>query len=528
MKNQLYLFLLLSSTQLVFAQVDDAPMIIEELESIYDDIAPVVSPSNDLLYFTKKNHPDNAGGERDPGDIWMSKKMNKVWMAAERVKGPINNHFFNSIIGITPDGTIMYLTGNYESPKKGGVSFSRKIADNWSEPKSVDIPYYKNKSDHISGSLSSDGKIMVLSIESFSTIGNEDLYYSFRRSNDRWTELRSLGADINTNAQELTPFLANDNKTLFFSSNGLGGAGSRDVFFAKRLDATWNTWSKPENIQEINTEGADWYYKLTSDPNFAVMVNTINSVGLGNILSTKLPENVTIEKTIEESMTASATPLTPYNRSIKKTVIRPKIPIHVKVLDGLTGNELNPQLIIKGINELNKSSYSEIVLGNGSSYTTKLYKDSVYTVDITMDGYLDEVRRFKIDTLESNDEVIFSLVRLEKGTTIQLQSVLFQRGTATMQESSFEELDRVVGMLKKNPNIEIELSGHTDNTGSSKLNIELSQKRSNTVKEYMVSKGISDKRLESRGYGGSKPISSNKSEATRKLNRRVEFTIIKN
>jgi outer membrane protein OmpA-like peptidoglycan-associated protein len=145
-----------------------------------------------------------------------------------------------------------------------------------------------------------------------------------------------------------------------------------------------------------------------------------------------------------------------------------------------------------------------------------------------MDGYLDEVRRFKIDTLESNDEVIFSLVRLEKGTTIQLQSVLFQRGTATMQESSFEELDRVVGMLKKNPNIEIELSGHTDNTGSSKLNIELSQKRSNTVKEYMVSKGISDKRLESRGYGGSKPISSNKSEATRKLNRRVEFTIIKN
>jgi outer membrane protein OmpA-like peptidoglycan-associated protein len=97
-----------------------------------------------------------------------------------------------------------------------------------------------------------------------------------------------------------------------------------------------------------------------------------------------------------------------------------------------------------------------------------------------------------------------------------------------MLESSYEELDRVAGMLKKNPNIEIELSGHTDNTGSSKLNIELSQKRSDTVQDYLINKGVSAKRLKSKGYGGSRPIASNRSEATRKLNRRVEFTIIKN
>lgn len=104
---------------------------------------------------------------------------------------------------------------------------------------------------------------------------------------------------------------------------------------------------------------------------------------------------------------------------------------------------------------------------------------------------------------------------------------MFNRGTAEIKDGSFEELDRVYTMLMKNPNIEIELSGHTDNTGSAKLNIELSQKRSDRIKDYLVEKGIDSKRLESKGYGGARPIASNRSESTRKLNRRVEFTIIK-
>ena len=146
------------------------------------------------------------------------------------MSGPINNTNFNAVIGITPDGNIMYVVGNYSNPRKGGVSYSRKIGENWSEPKPIDIPYFKNKSDHLSGSLSKDGKIMVLSLESFGSRGNEDIYYTFRKSIDEWTELRNLGVDINTEAQELTPYLAKDNKTLFFSSNGKGGQGSRDVF----------------------------------------------------------------------------------------------------------------------------------------------------------------------------------------------------------------------------------------------------------------------------------------------------------
>lgn len=505
------------------------PIIIDSLESIYDDISPVLSADESTLYFTKKNHPENAGGERDMGDIWYSKKVNGKWNSAQRLRGPVNNTHFNAVIGITPDGNIMYVVGNYKSPRKGGISYSRRIGDNWSEPQPVDIPYYKNKSEHLSGSLSKDGKIMVLSLESFSTRGNEDIYYTFRKSIDEWTELRNLGIDINTEAQELTPYLAPDNKTLFFSSNGRGGKGSRDVFYTKRKDATWTTWSEVVNLESVNSEGADWYFKLIDDGENALLVNTVNSIGLGNILKTKTPAEVVIEPEAEKSMTASSQSVLALNNNSNKkdAPVREKIAVQFEVVDGFTGNQLKPQLLIKGVNEMSKSSYSEIVMGKSSSYKTKLFKDSIYTVDISAEGYLDDLQTIKTDTIKADQTIRLELISLEEGTTIQLKSVLFQRGTADILDGSFEELDRVYSMLKKNPKIEIELSGHTDNTGSAKLNIELSQKRSDRIKQYLVEKGIDAKRLESKGYGGARPIASNKSEATRKLNRRVEFTIIK-
>jgi outer membrane protein OmpA-like peptidoglycan-associated protein len=505
----------------------ESPVLIDSLESIYDDISPVVSPDGTYLYFTKKNHPENKGGERDPGDIWYAQAENGVWKSAKRLEGPINNTNFNAVIGITPNGNIMYVVGNYKSPRKGGVSFSRKIGENWSEPQPIDIPYFKNKSDHLSGSLSEDGKIMVLSLESFGSRGDEDIYYTFRKSIDEWTELRNLGVDINTEAQELTPYLAKDNKTLFFSSNGRGGKGSRDVFYSKRQDATWTTWSEVKNLENINTQGADWYFRLVDESEKAVLVNTVNSIGLGNILMTNTPEAVEIEPEIEKSMTASSQSVLPFKNNDNASKNREKIKVKFDVVDGFTGNQLKPQLLIKGINEMSKSSYSEIVMGKTSSYQTKLFKDSIYTIDISVEGYLDDKQIIKTDTIENSATVKLELLSLKEGTTIQLKSVLFKRGTSEIKDGSFEELDRVYTMLKKNPTIEIELAGHTDNTGSAKLNIELSQKRSDRIKQYLVDKGIDPKRLESKGYGGARPIASNKSEATRKLNRRVEFTIIK-
>jgi OOP family OmpA-OmpF porin len=128
------------------------------------------------------------------------------------------------------------------------------------------------------------------------------------------------------------------------------------------------------------------------------------------------------------------------------------------------------------------------------------------------------------DEVEAN----FSLMPLEVGATMRLNKVYFDRGTANLLDQSFEELQNVVAMMRENPSVKIQLSGHTDNQGNSKLNLKLSEDRVDAVAEYLTEQGIDKKRIKGKGFGGTKPVASNASEETRKLNRRVEITIVKN
>ena len=194
-------------------------------------------------------------------------------------------------------------------------------------------------------------------------------------------------------------------------------------FYSKRQDATWTTWSEAKNLENINSEGADWYFRLTDNGDDALFVNTVNSIGLGNILKTTTPSEVEIEPEIEKSMTASSQSVLPFQTNKIKEVLREKIKVKVHVVDGFTGTKLNPQLLIKGVNEMGKSSYSEIVMGKTSSYETKLFKDSVYTVDISVEGYLDDKQTIKTDTINDNSTIELELFSLKEGTTIQLKSV---------------------------------------------------------------------------------------------------------
>src|SRR5690606_17301907 len=117
------------------------------------------------------------------------------------------------------------------------------------------------------------------------------------------------------------------------------------------------------------------------------------------------------------------------------------------------------------------------------------------------------------------------LTPLEIGQDIPLNNVFFVRSEPTLLPSSYPELNKLAKILMDNPSIEIELSGHTDNVGSAEKNVILSEQRVETVKKYLVSKGVSEGRITGKGYGGAKPIADNSSENTRRLNRRVEFRI---
>ncbi len=134
-----------------------------------------------------------------------------------------------------------------------------------------------------------------------------------------------------------------------------------------------------------------------------------------------------------------------------------------------------------------------------------------------------DLNEYDLKSLQLN----FQLQPIEVGTVVQIKNVLFYMGTTKLLDESYEGLNAVVGFLNDNPKIEIELNGHTDNRGDKKKNMVLSQQRVEVIKKYLVSKGINSKRITGKGYGDSRPLTTNDNEESRRLNRRVEFVILK-
>jgi len=163
------------------------------------------------------------------------------------------------------------------------------------------------------------------------------------------------------------------------------------------------------------------------------------------------------------------------------------------------------------------------------SYTIVLPSGVQYGYRAEAPDYLAESDNLDVTDRENYSEVSqdLFLVPFAVGSTIKLNNIFFAQSKYFLRENSYPELLRLVNILKEYPNVEIKLEGHTDNQGEPALNLKLSQDRVNEVKKYLVSKGIAAARITTEGFGDTKPLASNEEEATRKLNRRVEFRVTK-
>lgn len=487
------------------------------VNSPFDEQNPMLSPDGKVLFFTRSKHPENVGGVTDLADIWYCTMTDDgSWSPAQNLGRPLNDRFPNAIIGFSPDGRLMYLRNYYindhRNPVQQGISVSKGSTDGWSYPENLTIQYFMNKSDHQSTSLSADGKTMVMAIESYGTYGAEDIYVSFIEKDGSWSEPKNLGATINTSYHEMTPYLAEDNQTLYFASNGHKGFGSRDIFSSTRLDDTWRNWTEPQNLgPEVNTPGLELSYLAPPLGAYDYVTSTQNSDGYGDInrvnkKEVKVPDSVVVPEIPLQVVEIVELPFT-------GTVLSKvdQTPLDAKVLYRIDdGTETSLMMSAKAI-----SGRFAVTLEPGKNYL----------VEVTAPGYLTQSEEFRADEPIHRN---FALAPIEIGVSIRLQHVLFETGTTQLTNASFKELDMVVTLMKENPEMEIELSGHTDNQGNSKLNLQLSDDRVQVVKKYLVEKGIKNSRITGRGYGGTRPIASNANEESRKLNRRVEFTILKN
>ncbi|MEK6793319.1 MAG: OmpA family protein [Spirochaetota bacterium] len=475
------------------------------INSKHDDRLPIISPDGRTLYFIRMGSPENSDRDIESTDIWYSEKDAKGrWTKAKNIGKPLNNDAPNAVLSAGMDNNSLLLLSTYNSDgstKGNGISYSYRTKDGWAVPEEVVIDYFYNKHPEYSGyCLSQDWYYLIASVERDDSLGDTDLYVSFKVSDKKYSRPKNLGRTLNTSGKERTPFLAADNKTLYFSSDRPGGRGDMDIYVTRRLDNTWTNWSAPENLgPEFNTDGWDGYFSIPASGSQAYLVSSTGSLGMRDIFRIAMPDVI------------KPLPVVLVQGVVQNKKSGEPVDALIQYYD-LT----NGVLIGSAIADPANGRYS-IILQSGKRYAFRAEKKDFYAVNENLDvSVLTEYTEIEQDLM---------LVPIESGQTVRMNNIFFEYNKSDLHPESKEELNRVVALLRNNSTMKLEIAGHTDNVGGEAYNRSLSQARAAAVARYFVSAGIQSGRLTAKGYGQSKPVVANTSDAGRKQNRRVEFVI---
>lgn len=487
----------------------------KNVNSDYSELNPLLSPDGKTLYFSRRNHPQNIGGVNDKEDIWYSElDSSGHWMIAKNMGSKFNNegpNFVNSIQSVTPDGkTALLLLGNKYMPNGkmvAGVSVSSNVGGVWTTPKALNIKNDYNFNEKANYFLTNNRQTLILSVEREDSHGDRDLYVSFMGSDSIWSEPLNLGDVVNSANEESAPFLAADDKTLYYSSKGFSGYGSSDIYVSRRLDDSWTSWSEPENLgPEINSPLEDLFFNIPAQSEYAYYSRGVTETNT-DIFRVRLP----IVKSPD-----------------------PWVTVKGKIIDAATGKPIASKIIYQrlpdgkelGIAQSNpETGEYEIRLPGGYLYGVRAEaKDKISESqnldlrNITSDQTI-EHKDFNLDPIQ--------VATVQENVTINLNNVFFDFDKAILKPESFPELDRIVALMKERSGMQIEITGHTDNVGTEQYNMGLSQRRARAVVKYLTEKEIAAGRIKTQYFGESKPVDTNATKEGRRRNRRVEFKILK-
>lgn len=477
----------------------------DKVNSPFQDLKPILSPDGQRLYFSRANHPENIGGEKDEEDIWYSDRdeENDGWQLAQNIGRPLNNKAPNYFSSITEDGnTFIFTTGN-TTGEDGDIlkdlSIVTKTDSGWSEPEKIEIENYYNNALNVNFFLAHRKRTLLMSVERDDTRGERDLYVSFKRQDSTWSEPKNLGDQINTPADESSPYLSKDNKTLYFSSGGFSGYGGNDIYMSQRLDDTWQNWSEPQNLgPDINTEENEIFFNFKEGDEYAYYSR-------GN------PEDIDL-----------------YQVKMPIFYERDTILVAGKITNAETDEPLGAKIYYKQIGD-------SLPRGNVNTnpqtgkYRLNLPADAIYEIYPEVDGFLTLEHKYlnlnQYDESKTIEENI-PLQPAKEDKKVILRNVYFDFDKAVLREESYQQLDIVQEYLSNNKNIKIEIEGHTCSIGTKSYNKNLSQKRAQNVVDYLTDHGIEKDRLIAKGYGENQPLASNDDERGRKINRRVVFKVV--
>lgn len=499
----------------------------DKINSEFPDYAPGINADESYIIFTTRRPDGNtnlkvATDHEYYEDIFFSSKVNGEWNPAKNLIGPLNTNFHNASVNLSADGKEMLLYND----SNGGDLFAAFLNDDgsWTEPKALDginTPYIEN-----SATITSDGKTIYFTSNRPDGFGGTDIYRCSKDSRGRWVNIQNLGELVNTEMDEDAVFISANGKHLYFSSNGHAGMGDLDIYRSTYNEETME-WEKPINMgYPVNSVENDIYFVLSGTEGIAYFSSVRDeSLGEEDIYKLDITKWETPAFTRPEFALMDE-PFSPIidNHGIEGTPVALKFNLYVA--EGSTHSPLAATVSLTGTKgEI--LTFKEVSPG---TYQTELkrVKDhkTRYKLHVTHNDYIPYSSSYYFMGSTLEEPIISDTVYLDKVAVNYSRALNVYFDTNRDIPKTFEDINYLEQIMKTSSSIKVEISGHTDNTGSAEYNVALSKRRSEAVKKQLVLAGIDPSRITAVGYGAEKPIADNTKREGRQLNRRTEFKII--
>lgn len=456
------------------------------------------------IIFTR-DVPDSRALEGHQEDFYIAALKDSVWQTAKNAGMPLNSGMNEGAPSISADGRLLFFTACERPDGKGScdIYLSQRLPDgSWSKPLNLGAPINTDAWES-QPSFSSDGKTLYFVRGGYDRDRNRqyDIYATVFQLDMTWSVPAKLGEQINTPWQEESVFIHPDNQTLYFSSSGHPGLGGLDIFLSRKQED--GSWGIPVNLgYPINTAADENSLVVSADGKKAYFASDRKG-GAGK--------------------------LDLYEFDLYKDV-QPLLTSYVKarVTDAATGQPLAAQF------EVIDLSSGKVVLSNTTDkrkgeFMACLPSGKNYMLNVNKESYLFYSDYFELKDANTRQNAYLLHIKLQQprpGEKVVLKNVFFDVNRFDLKKESDPELTKLVALMKGQPGLKIEVSGHTDSTGDKKANLLLSENRAKSVRDFLVAKGIPTERITYKGYGDARPVASNDTEEGRAQNRRTEFTIL--
>ena len=466
-----------------------------------DEYWPSVTGDGMELCFTREVRRASAYGRDRQEDFYISKWMGGgYWGLARNAGAPLNTAGNEGAQSISSDGRSMYFTACDRIDGQGRCDIYYSVFDGtrWSPGVNIGQPvnsaYWESQP-----SISPNGRMLFFVSNRPGGFGGMDIWYSILGNDGKWGKPVNPGKTINTSGDEFSPFIYFNSRTLYFSSNGRESFGGHDIYVTT-LNRD-SSWADPVNLGPAVNTPADETGLIIESSGKRAFFSSVREKSKGkDIFYIDLPEAIRPE---------------------------PVSYLKGKVIDKADGKPLNAKFELTDLT--NRSRVIASATDNQGGFFVCLPSGFSYGLNVTADGYMIYSENFDFEEGYTSTEPYrktIGLNRVRKGEYMRMYNVFYNTNSWDLLEESRPELDKLLEFLTINNMVIVEIGGHTDSDGTDEHNQLLSERRANSVREYLIKKGIKPDRLFSHGYGEGSPVADNETPAGKKLNRRTEITVL--